>query len=717
MTQSAWRVALIALGALAPFVPMLLLGEIPTFRDHRDYFVPLRETTATALQGLELPLWNVLSGSGEAWLADPQTAVFYPPVWLALLIPFKTGYVLILALHLAIIGIGWRRLMLRWTRDAVATLSACALMLSGPILSLLDVSNVLQTLAWIPLILAFALEARGAPRSIVLDAVTIVLCFLGGEPLVAAIGALLYAATRVIRERRAALRPLSLVAALAFLLSAAQLFPFVETLRGSDRAQGLDQASALAQSMSPVDWLRLPLSPFAPGASSVTLLSQSFLPSMYVVPLFAMLPVVLPLLWRHARLPRRACIGWLVLLAASAFLAAGSKLALTERAYLLLGLTVNRYPVKFALFGVLALVALGSICFDRLLESKKNVAQRGMVVVAIAASLPLLLAFGAWGSAPLLLCGWIALIAMVVLAKPAPAWALLILAIALFADSIHSSRFLLESAPLAPTVTPYDSLLANDRKVVRLEQLDRRTGHAAARASRRAWLGGYLNLRNGQYDAMTAAPVVDARYERLLDYALARPRIDILDFLGAGYILTTRRLDVPGFREIATTDGVRVYERAAALPLVTVWENHLSQRDRAAAYESLFGESWNAAKRIVVTGAAPPRPSDAVDGPVGESRIVATTWRSLRAEVQSPRGGVAVVSQRDASGWVVAVDGVDAEPLLIDGLFRGVAVPAGRHIVEWCYAPRSLALGALLSVTGIMLAGVAILRRGRGRLA
>ncbi|MFA6954768.1 MAG: hypothetical protein WC538_02720 [Thermoanaerobaculia bacterium] len=716
MKRGAWRVAFIALAALAPFLPMLVRGEVPDFRDHRDYFVPMREATAGALRGLELPLWNSLSGSGEPWLANPQTGVFYPPAWLMALLPFKTGYAIFLALHLAIAGIGWRRLMLRWTGDGVATLSACALLLSGPILSLLELSTVLATLAWIPLLLAFALEPR-ASGSIVRDAVTIALCFLGGEPLLAAVGALLYASARLARERRASLRPVSLVAALAFLLTAAQLLPFVESLQGSDRANGLDRASALAQSMAPLDWLRIPLSPFAPGAASVTLTSQRFLPSLYVVPVIALLPIVLPLLWRRERVPRRACGGWLILFAVSAFISAGSSLAVTERVYLMLGLEVNRYPVKFALFGVLALVALGTICLDRLLECTKEEAPWGAAVIAIAALLPLLLAFGARWNAALLLGAWVVAIAVVVVAKPTRAWALPLLALAVCADSMHSSQFLLKSQPLPLSVMPHDSLLSRERKVVRLEQLDRRSGAVASSASRGAWLGGYLNLRNSQYDAMTAAPVIDARYERLLDYALARPRIDILDFLGAGYLLTTRRIDVPGYREIGATDGVRVYERAAALSPVTIWENHVSQGDRAAAFESLFSESWSAAKQIVVTGNAPARPSDAVDGTVGRTRVVATTWSSLRADVESPRGGVAVVSQRDAPGWSVAVDGAEAQPLLVDGLFRGVAVPVGRHTVEWRYAPRSLAIGALLSVTGVAIAVITIFRRRRRKSA
>src|SRR5438132_6756306 len=96
----------IAIVALLPFVPLLLRKEVPTFRDHSDYFQPLRWFTADQLRHGRLPLWNPYSASGEPWLANPQTGVFYPPSWLFVALPFSTAYVLYLALHLLLLGWG-----------------------------------------------------------------------------------------------------------------------------------------------------------------------------------------------------------------------------------------------------------------------------------------------------------------------------------------------------------------------------------------------------------------------------------------------------------------------------------------------------------------------------------------------------------------------------------------------------------------------------------
>src|ERR671932_778745 len=67
---------ILALVALLLFAKPLLQREVPTFRDHFDYFQPLRWFTADELRHGRLPLWNAYSASGERWLANPQTGVF-----------------------------------------------------------------------------------------------------------------------------------------------------------------------------------------------------------------------------------------------------------------------------------------------------------------------------------------------------------------------------------------------------------------------------------------------------------------------------------------------------------------------------------------------------------------------------------------------------------------------------------------------------------------
>jgi uncharacterized membrane protein YfhO len=56
-------------------------------------------------------------------------------------------------------------------------------------------------------------------------------------------------------------------------------------------------------------------------------------------------------------------------------------------------------------------------------------------------------------------------------------------------------------------------------------------------------------------------------------------------------------------------------------------------------------------------------------------------------------------------GWIATVDGVPAAILATNHLFRGVPAPAGTHRIRFAYRPRSLRLGAALSLlTALALA-------------
>ena len=156
--------AVFLLLALVPFGGMLARGDVPLFRDHAAYFLPLRWHTAASLAAGELPLWNAWNGLGEPWLANPQTGVFYPPAWIFLALPFETAYVVFLWIHLALLGAGAWALFRRWAGEVPSAFGAVALMLSGPVLSLLDVGNNLTSFAWFPLVIRLALERAGRPR-------------------------------------------------------------------------------------------------------------------------------------------------------------------------------------------------------------------------------------------------------------------------------------------------------------------------------------------------------------------------------------------------------------------------------------------------------------------------------------------------------------------------------------------------------------------------
>jgi hypothetical protein len=94
-------------------------------------------------------------------------------------------------------------------------------------------------------------------------------------------------------------------------------------------------------------------------------------------------------------------------------------------------------------------------------------------------------------------------------------------------------------------------------------------------------------------------------------------------------------------------------------------------------------------------------------------------------EVDAPQGGFLRVSGNWDRGWSARVDGRWQPVLRADGVFRGVAVGPGRHVVEFTYENVDEARGRLVGVAALLVtalltvatpawrAAVARTRRGR----
>lgn len=82
-----------------------------------------------------------------------------------------------------------------------------------------------------------------------------------------------------------------------------------------------------------------------------------------------------------------------------------------------------------------------------------------------------------------------------------------------------------------------------------------------------------------------------------------------------------------------------------------------------------------------------------------------TEYRANRVamKAESPAGGRMVLTDLAYPGWQVTVDGVVAEPILVEKMFRGVDLLPGKHAVIWNYRPASLYWGAGISVGAVLV--------------
>lgn len=161
--------------------------------------------------------------------------------------------------------------------------------------------------------------------------------------------------------------------------------------------------------------------------------------------------------------------------------------------------------------------------------------------------------------------------------------------------------------------------------------------------------------------------------------------------------------DPPHARHESAWDArIRLYENPHPLPRAfIVYKAQVLPEEKAQAQALLTLDP----RRTVILDRAPVPAPDGGERPLVPAPLVRAERYRLVISADTPAAGVLVVSETSYPGWTATVDGQPAPLLHADYAFRGVALPAGRHIVEMRFRSRPLELGLLLSGLGLLLLG------------
>jgi hypothetical protein len=252
--RAAWPVATLAALCVVFFWDVLWLpgDRIVAGNDLTNMFTHWLSFARFSLQQGQLPLWNPYLSSGLPFVANPQPALFYPPTWLALLLPVPKALGLIIVLHLWLAGVG----MVAWLRSegasrAGALLGGATFAFSGYFFVRVQAGHlgVITTGTWLPFVLWACRRAvtRRSWKLAVLGGLPVGLSILAGHTasfLYVALGLAAYAifcAWEIWREERsakAAARPVAwagLMLVVGLALAAVQVLPMVELVTRSVR--------------------------------------------------------------------------------------------------------------------------------------------------------------------------------------------------------------------------------------------------------------------------------------------------------------------------------------------------------------------------------------------------------------------------------------------------------------------------------------------------
>jgi hypothetical protein len=158
---------------------------------------------------------------------------------------------------------------------------------------------------------------------------------------------------------------------------------------------------------------------------------------------------------------------------------------------------------------------------------------------------------------------------------------------------------------------------------------------------------------------------------------------------------------------------LQVIERPTALPrvhLVSNWDMRASPEAARSWLETrVLPRNFAVVEptallngRAVRTSVPAPLPS----APAGDVTAIDYRLTSIRADTESPSPNLLVVADTWYPGWRATVDGQEAAIFRVNGTFRGVLVPAGRHHVGMTYVPNGLRLGGGLSAIGLVIVAV-----------
>jgi hypothetical protein len=125
------------------------------------------------------------------------------------------------------------------------------------------------------------------------------------------------------------------------------------------------------------------------------------------------------------------------------------------------------------------------------------------------------------------------------------------------------------------------------------------------------------------------------------------------------------------------------------------------RRRRQTLLPLLASPSFDPLATSYVEG-APPTPAPDAPTRGGPATIVIDGEREVVVEATLDAPGFVVLADTAYPGWRATVDDQSTRILVTNHLFRGVAVPPGRHRVRFVYAPWTVPAGIALSAVGVV---------------
>jgi hypothetical protein len=655
---------------------------------HAPYTLFLRQAILTDHQ---IPLWNPSILSGAPFFANPLSGLYYPPGWLALLLPIPFGFNLLVLAHLLWGGLGvYMLLRQQGLLPEAAVLGGLAFAALPKLFAHYGAGHLtlLYAVPWTPWLLWAEARSqeervRSSWRQLVQPGLILAVTFLADVRWALLVG-LLWLAFAI--RKRLAWGHLMRQVLLAALLSTPLALPLLEFTRLATRAS-LSGSDLLTYSLPPVRLLGLFIPDFG-GFHEYTLYAGEFILALALVTLVAK--------------SLRAQGGfWWIVAGLSILFALGPATPLFAGLARLPGFSLLRVPSRALFLFGLSIAVLAAYALDGLLNIIPAAERRpvNLALVALAAlnaGLAGLIAavsghmtFNlAWGGGVMVFAAvWVGLgVNQRLYRRP---WLLLLFVFCMLdlgvfdrqafaprsvqavqAEGLSVASFLAQQPGVFRVYSPSYSLPQQTALQAGLEIAD--GVDPLQLSSYVAFMSTATGVPRTGY-SVTLPPF--ATGDPAVDNAAYHPDPQRLGLLNVRFIASAFSLDDPNLKLLEIIHGTRIYQNLAARPRAWV-------QARSALPASQGRDAFQPAEILSRT---PNRIQ--IQLPTLEP---SSEYTLVTAEIAYP-------------GWRAWVDGKPAQIQVVNGLLRGVRVRGGARQVVFSFLPMSLLGGLALWAGGLFL--------------
>lgn len=685
--------------------------------DFTDQFWAFRMYEARAIAVGRLPLWSEDFNSGHPFLADVQSAIFYPVGLMFTFVIAGRGAEFTLLdleleaiLHFVLAGTFTYFFAQRLLGSRVAALVSAIIWTFGGYLTSYPPQQlaILETATWLPLALLFLDLAVNTHKLLyyMLAGLTFGIAALAGHPqafLFVVYACAIYFVWRVASgERRFQFHVSRFILALLIAagISAMQWIPTLEYQSVSTRI-AITWAEA-AHGFPTLD----PLQMILPGSVN------AFQSPLYI----GILPLWLAVTALFVNRSREK-VFWAALALGSLLVSFGFYAFAYALFYLFVpGFALFRDQERLALVISFSLAILAGYGMRDLLDTHIDLrrVRRAWMLLPAGVVISMMMLFALYISGTVRSSGRVAFLGdraglmalLFLLASAVIAWwirnphpiplpetkraqgedrVLLVVTIALITFdlfSIDNAAYNADPKPRYPT-TSIIQTIQNDRDVFRVVDEGKMPGHFG--------LGYRLEEIGG------ISPLRVARYDTLLD---SLPEETLWPLLNVRYVITGR----PGFAsaDLVMNDGdTRLLRLQSTLPRAWFVASAVQGADDHAALDAMKSDSFDP-RAIAYISDSLPFPINA-DSARGTMTFKKRDPEHLVILVNAPADGLLVLSEVYYPGWSAAVDGASAPILRADVALRAVPVRAGAHRIEMIFDPGSVKIGMAISIATLLM--------------